>query len=117
MKPVKIKKPWGHEILIEKNKKYMFKELFMKRGHRCSLQYHKKKIETVYIVKGKLKIFFGTNKNKLKSKVFKSNQNITIKPKTIHRMQAISDTLYLEGSTPDLLDVVRISDDYNRKVQ
>ena len=29
-------------------------------------------------------------------------------------MQAISDTLYLEGSSPELLDVVRLSDDYNR---
>ena len=31
MKMKKISKPWGHEILIEMNKKYMFKELFMKK--------------------------------------------------------------------------------------
>ncbi len=31
MKIKKINKPWGHEILIEINKKYMFKELFMKK--------------------------------------------------------------------------------------
>ena len=39
----KINKPWGYELLIEKNKNYMFKKLFMKKGHRCSLQFHKKK--------------------------------------------------------------------------
>ena len=33
-----IKKPWGHEELLEKNNKYMFKKLYMKKGHRCSLQ-------------------------------------------------------------------------------
>ncbi len=116
MKSKKINKPWGYELLIEKNKKYMFKKLFMKKGHRCSLQYHQKKIETVYIVEGKLKIFFGTNKKKLKSKIFKSHENITIKPKIIHRMQAITDSIYIEGSTPELDDVIRISDDYKRVI-
>ena len=38
-----IKKPWGHEELLEKNNKYMFKKLYMKKGHRCSLQYIEKK--------------------------------------------------------------------------
>lgn len=116
MKSKKINKPWGYELLIEKNKKYMFKKLFMKKGHRCSLQYHQKKIETIYIVEGKLKIFFGINKKKLKSKIFKSHENITIKPKIIHRMQAITDSIYIEGSTPELDDVIRISDDYKRVI-
>ncbi len=39
----KINKPWGNEELIELNKSYCFKKLFMKKGHRCSLQFHKKK--------------------------------------------------------------------------
>ena len=38
-----IKKPWGKEVFLEFNKKYMFKKLYMKKGHRCSLQFHKKK--------------------------------------------------------------------------
>ena len=35
-------------------------------------------------------------------------------PKTIHRMQAISDCRLIEVSTPQLTDVVRLDDDYNR---
>ena len=112
----KIKKPWGYELLIEKNKKYMFKKLFMKKGHRCSLQFHKKKIETIFIVSGNLKIFYGKSKNKLKNKIFKPGNTITINPKIIHRMQAVSDCIYLEASTPEITDVVRLSDDYRRKV-
>ena len=111
----KIKKPWGYELIIEKNKKYMFKKLFMKKGHRCSLQLHKKKIETIFIISGNLKIFYGRNKNNLNYKTFKAQNTITIKPKIIHRMQAISDCIYLEASTPEVLDVVRLSDDYRRK--
>jgi mannose-6-phosphate isomerase len=116
MKKKKINKPWGYELLIEKNMKYMMKKLFMKKDHRCSLQFHKKKIETIFIVSGNLKIFYGRNKNKLKFKTFKPFDTITLNPKTIHRMQAVTDCIYLEASTPENTDVVRLSDDYNRKV-
>ena len=116
MRSKKIIKPWGYELLIEKNNKYMFKKLFMKKGHRCSLQYHKKKIETIFVVSGNLKIFYGKNKNKLKYKIFKSQNTITINPKMIHRMQAVNDCIYLEASTPEITDVVRLSDDYDRSV-
>ena len=43
MKKKIIVKPWGSEELIEFNKKYMVKKLIMKKGHQCSLQFHKKK--------------------------------------------------------------------------
>ena len=111
---IKIIKPWGYEILLEKNKHYMLKKLFMKKGHRCSLQYHKKKRETIFVLKGKLKIFYGKKINNLKYKIFKSNEVLTIQPNVIHRMQAITNTMYLESSTSQLLDVVRLDDDYNR---
>ena len=115
MRSNKINKPWGYEVILEKNKFFMFKKLFMKKNHRCSLQYHKKKIETIFVVKGKIKIFYGKNKKKMASKTYKSQSTITIKPKIIHRMQAVTDCIYLEASTPELDDVVRISDDYYRK--
>lgn len=116
MKMKKIIKPWGYELLIEKNKKYMVKKLFMKKGHRCSLQFHKKKIETIFVISGNLKIFYGKNKNKLNYKIFKPQNTITINPKIIHRMEAVNNCIYLEASTPEIKDVVRLSDDYQRKV-
>ena len=116
MKSKKIIKPWGYELLIEKNKKYMFKKLFMKKGHRCSLQDHNRKIETIFIISGNLKIYFGDDKNKLRYKTFKPHNTITLRPKKIHRMQAVNDCIYLEASSPEIMDVVRISDDYKRKV-
>ena len=44
----------------------------MKKGHRCSLQYHKKKMETFFVVKGHLKLYHGKSKKNLKIKRFKS---------------------------------------------
>ncbi len=110
----KIIKPWGYELLIEKNSNYMFKKLYMKKGHRCSLQYHNKKTETIFVLKGRLKIYFGTNRKKLKSKILKPGETMTIKRKLIHRMFGVTNALYLEASTPEILDVIRLSDDYKR---
>ena len=114
MKTKKILKPWGYELLIEKNSKYMFKLLFMKKGKRCSLQYHTKKLETIFVLSGKLNIITGKNIKTLKSKIYIKHSFITLKPKIIHRMEAITDVLYVESSSPEFYDVVRLQDDYNR---
>ena len=87
----------------------------MNRGHRCSLQYHKKKHETIYVLPGILRVLIGNTKNKLKIKILKKNQSLIVKPYMIHRMEAVSNSVYLEASTSQLKDVVRLSDDYGRK--
>ena len=110
-----IVKPWGKEELIEHNSRYVLKKLFMNKGHRCSLQYHKKKHETIYVLKGKLKIYYGEKVDKLEQKIYLENETISLEPGLIHRMEAVEDSIYLEASTPELDDVVRISDDYFRK--
>ncbi len=109
-----IEKPWGKEEILELNSIYLVKRLTMNKGHRCSLQYHNKKAETIYVLSGKLMITYGPNMENLKSKTFTSNESITIKPLVIHRMEAIEKSVYLESSTPEIEDVVRLSDDYER---
>ena len=54
-----IKKPWGKEVFLEFNKKYMFKKLYMKKGHRCSLQFHKKKKRNHLCVKRSFTNYLG----------------------------------------------------------
>tara|TARA_B100001175_G_scaffold132422_1_gene112560 strand:- start:10121 stop:10465 length:345 start_codon:yes stop_codon:yes gene_type:complete len=110
----KIIKPWGYEQIIEINKKYLLKKLYMKKNHRCSLQFHKKKKETIYVLSGKLRIYINKKKQRLKSKIYKEGASITIEPNIIHRMKAITNCFYLEASTPQNHDVVRLSDDYKR---
>jgi len=46
--------------------------------------------------------------------VFKAGETITIIPGVIHRMEAVEDSIYLEASTPEMEDVVRLVDDYQR---
>ena len=109
-----IEKPWGKEEILELNEKYMLKRLTMFKNSRCSLQYHNKKRETIYVLSGELKILQGTSKYNLNEQVYKSGDTITIEPLIIHRMEGISESVYLEASTPDIDDTVRIEDDYNR---
>ena len=110
----KIDKPWGSEELIECNDKYVVKKLFMKQGHCCSIQYHELKTETIIVLYGKLNIYTVTDKDNLSIKEYSSGETITINPYTIHRMEALEDSLYIECSTNELWDVVRVSDNYNR---
>ena len=110
-----IKKPWGEEEILELNDNYMLKRLTMLKNHRCSLQYHDNKCETIYVLSGELKISIGKEKTALTEKIYKSNDYITIKPLEIHRMEALEDCVYLEASTPSIDDTVRLTDDYNRK--
>jgi mannose-6-phosphate isomerase-like protein (cupin superfamily) len=109
-----IDKPWGKEELLEINDHYMVKKLTMWKGHRCSLQYHKQKKETIYVLSGQLKIYSGSSENELAVKIYGPNETITLLPGTIHRMEGLEDCVYLEASTSQMEDVVRIQDDYNR---
>ena len=109
-----IEKPWGKEEVIEINDKYMMKKLTMLKGHRCSLQLHNHKKETIYVLSGQLKIISGPDQDNLTGKIYSEGESITISPGVVHRMEGVEDSIYLEASTPEIDDVVRLVDDYER---
>ena len=109
-----IEKPWGKEEVIEINDKYMMKKLTMLKGHRCSLQLHNHKKETIYVLSGQLRIISGPDQDNLTGKIYTEGESITIAPGVVHRMEGVEDSIYLEASTPEMDDVVRLVDDYER---
>ena len=109
-----IEKPWGKEEVIEINDKYMMKKLTMLKGHRCRLQLHNHKKETIYVLSGQLKIISGPDQDNLTGKIYTEGESITISPGVVHRMEGVEDSIYLEASTPEMDDVVRLVDDYER---
>jgi mannose-6-phosphate isomerase len=109
-----IEKPWGKEEVVEINERYMMKKLTMWKGHRCSIQYHNIKRETIYVLSGQLRIYIGDSVDTLEARIYTNGDTITIAPGTVHRMEAVEDAVYLEASTPEMDDVVRLSDDYKR---
>jgi mannose-6-phosphate isomerase-like protein (cupin superfamily) len=108
-KPKVVDKPWGREIWIAQEKEYAGKILEIKKGFHTSLHYHDEKKETMYILEGTLRVLHHDGENTLKE-----GQSITLDPRDVHRLFAVTDVKILEVSTPHLKDVVRVMDDYGR---
>ena len=104
-----VSKPWGFEEILHTDNKYTVKRLFMKQRHRCSSQYHSIKQETILVIEGILKLQLQHE-----DKIMNKGDHYTIKPNEIHRMEGVTDVTYIEASTSELNDIVRLEDDYNR---
>jgi mannose-6-phosphate isomerase len=115
--PVEIRtvpKPWGHETIWAYTDRYAGKVLHIKAGHALSVQYHERKDETVYLLSGRL-VYRVQMGDSLEDMQLAAGQSFRITPGTIHQMEAITDCEVLEVSTPELDDVVRLSDRYGRE--
>lgn len=112
--PVRIDKPWGHEIWWAWTDDYVGKILHVKAGHKLSVQYHERKDETSYVLRGSLTLFKGTSADDLTETVVAPGAQWRNRPGEVHTIAAIEDADVLEVSTPHLDDVVRISDAYGR---
>ncbi len=102
-------KPWGREIWYAHTDRYAGKILEVDRGHLLSLQKHRVKHETLYLLSGIVRLT-------LDGEVVEwlPGQVVAIVPETVHRMEALEDSVILEVSTPELDDVVRLEDRYGR---
>ena len=112
--PVRVDKPWGHELIWAHTDRYVGKVLHVKEGHMLSLQYHEEKDETLHLLSGRMKFLVGTDPDALEEEVVDEGWSYRLTPGTIHRMEAVTDVDILEASTPELDDVVRLEDRYGR---
>jgi len=105
-----VKKPWGKEIWFAQTRKYVGKIIWIKKGHRLSKQYHRFKHETLYTDDGKYILEIDGKK-----RLMKKGSVVVIPPKTVHRLEAkYSNVKIIEVSTPQVNDVIRLEDDYDR---
>tara|TARA_Y100000004_G_C8937310_1_gene422638 strand:- start:575 stop:931 length:357 start_codon:yes stop_codon:yes gene_type:complete len=110
----KVNKPWGHETIWSHCEKFVGKILTINSGHKLSRQYHKIKEETILVLTGTLLLEVGMGE-KLEKIELKKGQSFHVTPGTIHRFCApYGDVELAEVSTPELDDVVRLEDDYDR---
>ncbi|MGH9418767.1 MAG: cupin domain-containing protein [Thermoanaerobaculia bacterium] len=109
-----VPKPWGHESIWAHTDRYVGKILHIKAGQALSVQYHNAKDETVHLLTGEL-VYRVQMGDKLEDMHLKAGESFRITPHTIHQMEAVTDCDVLEVSTPELDDVVRLSDRYGRE--
>ncbi len=111
--PYRVEKPWGYELIWARTDRYVGKVLHIEPGHLLSLQYHEKKDETIYVLKGEIIFRVGAQED-LREFRMREGDNYHITPLTVHQMEAITPTDLLEASTPEIDDVVRLEDRYGR---
>ena len=109
-----VPKPWGHESIWAHTDRYVGKILHINAGQALSVQYHDKKDETVHLLSGEL-VYRVQMGQQLEDMHLKAGESFRITPGTIHQMEAVTDCDVLEVSTPELDDVVRLSDRYGRE--
>lgn len=110
----KTDKPWGYEKILELGNRVVMKEMRITKGKRMSLQKHLYKEEIVVVIVGYLIVWFSEKQDDFK--ILGQGESIHIKPGMVHRFGASDqgDVIILEASTPELLDVVRLADDFGR---
>jgi mannose-6-phosphate isomerase len=109
-----VPKPWGHETIWAHTDRYVGKILHIKAGHALSVQYHERKDETVYLLSGEIKYCVDVD-GELRDVGLRVGESFHVTPGTVHFMEAVTDCDVLEASTPDLDDVVRLTDRYGRE--
>jgi mannose-6-phosphate isomerase len=111
-------KPWGHEVIFAGlDGKYVGKIIHVIAGNALSLQYHRRKEETISVLSGAALIEHGPSAEDLASQHFGPGDTIHLPPGAVHRITAITDLTFAEASTAEpgwREDVVRLEDKYGR---
>jgi mannose-1-phosphate guanylyltransferase len=132
----KVTKHWGYELWIADGSAtpYASKRILFKAGNRTSLQVHEYKIETNYVLSGTgtlhrsrepLDIAKFLEQGMTSKQVeeyestfevieLKENVIFNVKPGYVHRVIATTDLEFMETSTTELDDVIRLQDDAGR---
>ena len=113
--PRRVDKPWGYELWYALTDRYAGKILHVDAGHRLSLQFHQHKDESSYLLAGRLKLIRGSGADDLVEIEIGPGHSWRTEPGQVHTIEAIEDADVLEVSTPELDDVVRLSDSYGRE--
>jgi mannose-6-phosphate isomerase len=90
------------------------KILFIKAGHKLSLQYHNIKEETIHLESGVMDLEYEVAPGTMQTLRLVAGDTHHIEPLRKHRMVAVEDCRVYEVSTPHLDDVVRLQDAYGR---
>jgi mannose-6-phosphate isomerase-like protein (cupin superfamily) len=113
--PRRVEKPWGWELVWAEAENYVGKVLFVRAGESLSLQYHEVKDESWLVQEGLATLELGPVGGDLETIEIRPGDAFRFRPRTVHRVTAVEDTLVIEVSTNHLTDVVRLEDRYGRE--
>jgi quercetin dioxygenase-like cupin family protein len=103
---------WGQELLVADTPHYIGKVLEMRAGEAGGLQKHVEKDETSYLLSGEAWLYTDTGDGKLSRFKIVQGASIHIPPGAVHKVEAITDCLFFEASTPHFNDRIRLEEEY-----
>ena len=114
----RIAKPWGEELILDRSGDSVVKMLRVDPHSRLSLQFHRRKHETLMLLSGSALLTLGRSVDRLREHTLVPGVRVEIEPRTIHRVEAGStgaDILEVASRLiDDEDDIVRLADDYGR---
>jgi mannose-6-phosphate isomerase-like protein (cupin superfamily) len=114
-RPRVVPKPWGEERIFAQTGRYAGKLIHIRAGESLSFQYHNRKEETLHVLEGTLSLHVERAEETADLRLG-PGETFHVDPGTRHRMYAEgTDCLVVEVSTPELDDVVRLTDRYGRE--
>jgi len=113
--PRRVEKPWGHEVIWAHTDRYVGKLLVIETGKRLSFQYHEAKDEWIHVLEGRLLLTLENDAGAIEERELEPGEGAHIAVGRRHRYTAILRATLIEASTPELDDVVRLSDDFGRE--
>jgi mannose-6-phosphate isomerase len=112
----KVTKGWGHELwLVPEGAPFGFKMISINAGQRTSLQYHERKEEANLLLRGSAVLWTADRPgDPVHKQDLREGDIVHVRAGAVHRIEAVTDIVLVEVSTPELDDVIRIADDFNR---
>lgn len=115
---VRISKPWGEELILRRTTTSVVKALRIKPEQRLSLQYHRRKRETLMLLSGDAVLTLGPSIDMLQEMTLDEGERQEVEAGMVHRLAAGAsgaDILEIASRLPDdEEDIVRLADDYGR---
>lgn len=115
----RIDKPWGEELILSRTGTSIVKMLRIAPHRRLSLQFHRRKQETLMLLSGSAMLTIGPSAERLRHVSMLTGVREDIAAGVVHRVSASGDgaDILEVASRPeeeDGDDIVRLADDYGR---
>lgn len=114
----RIPKPWGEELILSRTADSVVKALRIEPNQRLSLQFHRRKHETLMLLGGEAVLTCGSRMDDLRDTHLRAGDHEEIAAGVIHRLSAGTsgaEILEIASRLPDdEEDIVRLADDYGR---
>lgn len=114
-------RPWGKETVWAGHPSIHGKVLHIKAGHRTSLKYYRLKSESLYFVRGRAKVTYGTEISlsdpvyaPFKTDTFEPGECLLVQSGCPYRIEALEDCEIIEIGNHMSDAPIRLEDDYGR---